>query len=551
MRGWFDGFRTDGGPTLYSYSNRTSVTWDSRTLTAYLAFGTLAVAFLVVFPGVRKQKLSTFITVLMTIITGTIVTVFNGSDSWEVGSGEVVTSYRAFSRDKIHATMSVNIGLEHVNVTLQVIPEHNRSLDINFNERFTWVGSSDMIRQYDAALHKGLPYPILTVAEYLTLDCEAFSWGRQYRMAGYYTCILLWVALAMWLLSCIMLVTVPRYGAYLLSVTGFIMNAACLTYYCLRPANPLVINFEDTTLTFGLGGAFWTVLFWGSMMSIFGSVCAILDWIFPHKFSTILDLDFDTPYDRHTIIEDSTDTRQRRFKIPRLEEPFTVGLNAGSRLLRRLSKRSTRSNTVKEKTEANPNPSGVDNPNFQMEERTKPSWKNNTFLLRTDSKKSSKSVKSHKSTKSLKHQSSPLAAGFLDIPLGSPDHEDSKPNPFIRSDSEQSHLSINSGQSDIKSVSFAEDDVTDAPNAGSSSILRQTSNESHVSIASLPASLMSRDGVVSMPNGPSKLESLKHSGVVRTASANIIVFHRTDSRGQLQRLAGEVVEIQTDDSGPE
>ena len=71
------------------------------------------------------------------------------------------------------------------------------------------------------------------------------------------------VALAMWLLSCIMLVTVPRYGAYLLSVTGFIMNAACLTYYCLRPANPLVINFEDTTLTFGLGGAFWTVLFWG------------------------------------------------------------------------------------------------------------------------------------------------------------------------------------------------------------------------------------------------------------------------------------------------
>ena len=49
-----------------------------------------------------------------------------------------------------------------------------------------------MSRHYRSALEKGLPYPILTAAEYLTLDKEGFAWGRHYRMAGYYTCIMMW-----------------------------------------------------------------------------------------------------------------------------------------------------------------------------------------------------------------------------------------------------------------------------------------------------------------------------------------------------------------------
>lgn len=33
--------------------------------------------------------------------------------------------------------------------------------------------------------------------------------------------------------------------------------------------------------------------------------------IFPHSFSTILEVDYDTPYDRHVIIEESFDTRKK------------------------------------------------------------------------------------------------------------------------------------------------------------------------------------------------------------------------------------------------
>ena len=53
-----------------------------------------------------------------------------------------------------------------------------------------------MVHEYDAALHKGLPYPILTVIEYLSLDEEGFGWGRIYRAAGYFSGIALWSVFA-------------------------------------------------------------------------------------------------------------------------------------------------------------------------------------------------------------------------------------------------------------------------------------------------------------------------------------------------------------------
>lgn len=55
MKGWFDAFRSDGGPTLYSYSNRTPVTGDVALVIVFVIFGTLLTAFLVIFPGVRQE----------------------------------------------------------------------------------------------------------------------------------------------------------------------------------------------------------------------------------------------------------------------------------------------------------------------------------------------------------------------------------------------------------------------------------------------------------------------------------------------------------------
>lgn len=77
---------------------------------------------------------------------------------------------------------------------LTALPEVNRTdtQDIDFNERFSWGGPGEMREGYRDGLVRGLPFPLLTVAESLSLGQEGFSWGGQYRRAGYYCSILLW-----------------------------------------------------------------------------------------------------------------------------------------------------------------------------------------------------------------------------------------------------------------------------------------------------------------------------------------------------------------------
>lgn len=53
--GWFDAFRDNGGPVLYSSMNRTPAIEDIRNILIYISFSTFFVAFLIIFPGIRKE----------------------------------------------------------------------------------------------------------------------------------------------------------------------------------------------------------------------------------------------------------------------------------------------------------------------------------------------------------------------------------------------------------------------------------------------------------------------------------------------------------------
>lgn len=262
-------------------------------------------------------------------------------------------------------------------------------------------------------------------------------------------------------------------------------------------------------------------------MTVCGLIISMVDCIYPHKFSTILEVDFDTPYDRHIIIEDSHDTRKRRFKIPRLEEPLNAGLNAGSRLLRRLSKRGGKESTEEAEPRTTP---GLDNPGFEMEPPKAP-WKYPNFMMRTDSKKSTKSVNFRSASQRSQH--------FLDIPQ-LPDYEEKVHKPFQRSDSKQSSMSSISVASSPKSVNF-EDPTEPGPSVHPGgtevepvavSILRQDSSQSVASSSSsFGLGMLTRNQSVRKVSN----EENPHQLVTRNNSGNIIVFHRTDSRGQLQR----------------
>ncbi|XP_054285352.1 dual oxidase maturation factor 1 [Macrosteles quadrilineatus] len=356
MTGWL---RADDGPVLYSYHNRTPVTGDLQVIIVYLIFATLYIAFLLIFPGIRKERFATFVTVTLSLFVGNVIMVTRLESAWHVATTEVVSTYRAFSRELVHAELGAYIGLGHVNITLRAISD-NSSEDIDYNERFSWLGSTEMGESYREALVRGVPFPILKVAEYFSLGEEGFTWGGQYRAAGYYGGIFLWAAFACWLLMNLLLVVVPRYGAYAMTVTGALMLGSALAYHCLLPSTPLRVRFEnDMELVFHLGWCFYLVIIAGGLCLFVGLVIAGMDLMYPHSFSTVLEVDYDTPYDRHVIIEESH-TKHKHWKKG-LEEP--PGL--GRRILRRLSSK---------KEDGERSVRGLENRGFEMDPPKSP-WR--------------------------------------------------------------------------------------------------------------------------------------------------------------------------------
>ena len=60
------------------------------------------------------------------------------------------------------------------------------------NEWITTVPVTDMEHDFNEARIRGLPYPVLYIAEYFTVDSEGLRWHRSIREAGHFVHILLW-----------------------------------------------------------------------------------------------------------------------------------------------------------------------------------------------------------------------------------------------------------------------------------------------------------------------------------------------------------------------
>lgn len=73
---------------------------------------------------------------------------------------------------------------------------------INYNEHFSWEWAQGRLgfgsnagrisRDFRDGLMRGLPTPILQVAEYFTFDGEGIRFGRHYRLAGWFAHLILW-----------------------------------------------------------------------------------------------------------------------------------------------------------------------------------------------------------------------------------------------------------------------------------------------------------------------------------------------------------------------
>ena len=84
--------------------------------------------------------------------------VSNNGGSWHAGEAEISSAYKAFSDEKIMGKLGVFVGLGAVNVSLDAMPVYyNGSMDVHFNERFTWSGPEQLKEEYRCVKQRNIP----------------------------------------------------------------------------------------------------------------------------------------------------------------------------------------------------------------------------------------------------------------------------------------------------------------------------------------------------------------------------------------------------------
>nr|CAD7401820.1 unnamed protein product [Timema poppensis] len=315
---WFFSFsRTEGFPTMYS-ENATPVTVDVLEIGFIVSFVILAISFIVVMPGTRSKlyRWNVFVRVAVGLLTGIVSMLCNYGQHWEVGVVEATTPYRAGTGHEINASISVMVGLRSVNITLvrkgESIP--NTALvneTINYNERFWWTWdqgrfgfgpyAGTLQQSFRQAQRRGLPLPILWVADYFTWDGEGLRFGRYYRTAGWFTHIALWTAFPCWVLANFFFVFVVRYGAYFTILTGVLQLLACLLWTVIRNPYQLEIPFEEKVLSLQYGINYWLTLGLGLLSTTLGLLVAFLDLRYPDEIALFFGIDPLADYEEYHL----------------------------------------------------------------------------------------------------------------------------------------------------------------------------------------------------------------------------------------------------------
>ncbi|GMT19303.1 hypothetical protein PFISCL1PPCAC_10600 [Pristionchus fissidentatus] len=289
MLGWFSAFRENGAPTSYG-EQRTPVLLDTQIFGLVCLFAIPSLAFLIILPGVRHTKAISSLVFLCAMAIGTVLIVGLHYPTWHVASGNIDCPYKAFSKDRIKARIDVRIGLHHVNISLCTDLLDRNLSGLLYNERFDISEVHLMEKELSRALTKGLPFPILKVVEYLSLERCGFHWGRMYRVAGHYTSAFLWLATACWILSMTLLCLSPSHFATSFLWTGILILTATAAYIVNVPQS-MEIRFPSSEgsiqLMFTLGHSFYASLFAGTVSVALSLFLMLLRTLWGYELDTV------------------------------------------------------------------------------------------------------------------------------------------------------------------------------------------------------------------------------------------------------------------------
>ncbi|KAM9275613.1 dual oxidase maturation factor 1 [Morus bassanus] len=247
---------------------------------------------IIILPGIQgRGQLFWFLRVVIGLFVGAVVLTIQFTRDWETGWLTANTSYKSFSHALVNADIGLHIGLTGVNITLVGNPVNQVNETINYNEHFAWSFSADYDHSYSKGLERGLPSPILYVAEKFTTQSPC-NMHRQYRISGHYASLTLWMAFCTWFIS-ILLFSMPilLYGGYMLLLTAALMLFSLLFFFMARNTPKCPIQFGPASLKTDYGGSFWLTLATGLLCLLLGLSIIILNSMQPEKLKLVFNLD--------------------------------------------------------------------------------------------------------------------------------------------------------------------------------------------------------------------------------------------------------------------
>ncbi|KAM9063344.1 dual oxidase maturation factor 2-like isoform 1-T1 [Sarcophilus harrisii] len=237
-------------------------------LVVIVVFLALAASFLLILPGIRgHSRWFWCVRILLSLFIGAEIVAVNFSGEWYVGQVKANTSYKAFTSAQVSADIGLQVGLGGVNITLTGTPMYQLNETIDYNEKFSWTFGDKYTEEYEEALQKGLPNPVLYLAEKFT-PASPCGLYQQYRLAGHYASATLWVAFCFWLLSNALLsMPAPLYGGLSLLLAGTFVFFAIFSFASISSVPLCPIRLGSEVLTTHYGAAFWTTLATASLRS--------------------------------------------------------------------------------------------------------------------------------------------------------------------------------------------------------------------------------------------------------------------------------------------
>mmetsp|Transcript_12924 Transcript_12924/g.31953 ORF Transcript_12924/g.31953 Transcript_12924/m.31953 type:complete len:352 (-) Transcript_12924:43-1098(-) len=248
----FPGMSYPGPPVFDEKSISFEADYACAAIAAFFA-SLMVSAFLATdYTGLRKSLRFVSASFLLGIFATILLTLC--SRAWLQSTVEVRALYKAYAGDEVTVRVGIHVGQTGINVTMKGLPEDQIGEHIDYNEEFEWASpsratfpqgrfgfgmfSNRLNQGFRRGQYRGLPLPILYVAEWLTFDGDGIRWGRYYRLAGYYSFILEYTALGFFALSVMFGVFRLRLGSVLLMTTGVVLTAAAVVYIILIESIP-------------------------------------------------------------------------------------------------------------------------------------------------------------------------------------------------------------------------------------------------------------------------------------------------------------------------